>query len=102
MFENKSWEAIGDIYANSTHIDTPYDLDDFSRIMNAYNVFKWTPEDIEEAKKTARKLKLNNKKLKDFLDNFIVLKTFYEGGEEDEEDFEQLLREINSGTLTGE
>lgn len=94
VFKDKAFEGE----QNMTHPSLPYDLDDFSRIMNAYNVFKWTPEDIEEAKKTVKKLKFA-KKFKIFLDNFLVLKTFYEGGEEDEEDFKELLREINNGTL---
>lgn len=100
MFENKAYNDTPH-GSNSITPSLPYDLDDFGRIMNAYNYFGWTKEDIETAKENAEKLKFG-KKFLTFLDNFLVLKSFYDGGEEDEEDFKELLDEIHYGMETSE
>ena len=73
-------------------MSTPYDKDDFGRILNAYNVFGWTAQDIERAKKTAKDLKVG-KKIEAFLDDFMVLRSLFEDAEYD--DFDLALDNIN-------
>lgn len=91
MFKDKAFDD-SEYFDNSTNMSTPYDKDDFGRIMNAYNVFGWTAKDIERAKKTAKDLKVG-KKIEAFLDDFMVLRSLFEDAEYD--DFDLALDNIN-------
>lgn len=86
---------------NHTSPSLPYDINDFSRIMNACNCFGWKENDIEVARINAEKLEFGKKYLM-FLDNFFVLKSFYNDGEDGDNDLKQLLDEINYGTSNEE
>ena len=68
---------------NYTGIDIPHDVDDFSRIDNAYTCFGWNEKDIEKAKETAKKLNLP-RKFEKFLDRFYEFKDYYEDNDYDE------------------
>lgn len=68
---------------NYSCMDIPHDIDDFSRIDNAYTCFGWTEKDIEKAKETAKKLKLPVK-FERFLDRFYEFKELYEDVNGDE------------------
>lgn len=50
MFKDKAFDD-SEYFDNSANMSTPYDKDDFGRILNAYNVFGWTAKDIERAKR---------------------------------------------------
>lgn len=91
MFKDKAFDD-SKYFDNSANMSTPYDKDDFGRIINAYNVFGWTAKDIERAKKTAKDLKVG-KKIEAFLDDFMVLRTLFEDAEYD--DFDLALDSIN-------
>lgn len=68
---------------NNTKIDIPYDIDDFSRIDNAYTCFGWDEKDIEKAKETAKELNLP-RKFENFLARFYEFKDCYEDNDNDE------------------
>ena len=91
LFKDKAFDD-SEYYDNSTNMSTPYDKDDFGRIINAYNVFGWKKEDIERAKNTAKALKVG-KKIEAFLDDFMVLRTLFKDAEYD--DFDLALDNIN-------
>lgn len=93
LFKDKAFED------QMTTMSTPFDTDDFARIINAWNVFGWGQKDIETAIKNAEELKCS-KRLIEFLDNFLVLRSFYQDGEDDE--FDALLTEINSIPIENE
>lgn len=93
LFKNKEFED------QMTTMSTPFDADDFSRCINAYNIFGWGQKEIETAIRNAEKLKCN-KRLIEYLDNFLVLRSFYQDGEDDE--FDALLTEINSIPIENE
>lgn len=93
MFKDRAFED------QMTMMSTPYDADDFSRIMNAWNVFGWGQKDIDTAIENAEKLKCN-KRIIEFLDNFLVLRSLYE--DEEMEEFDALLAEINSFSIENE
>lgn len=67
---------------NDTCIDIPHDIDDFSRIDNAYSCFEWSENDIAKAKETAKKLNFP-KKIEIFLDRFYEFKYYYEDNDYD-------------------
>lgn len=91
LFKDKAFDD-SEYFDNSTNMSTPYDKDDFGRIINAYNVFGWTAKDIERAKETAEKLKVG-KKIQAFLEDFMALRSLFEDGEYDE--FDLALDETN-------
>lgn len=78
-------------YGSSASMNTPYDTEDFERIMNAYNVFGWTQKDIQKAEKTAIEINAS-KKIQAFLENFNVLQKLFENACYD--DFELALSDI--------
>lgn len=76
---------------NNVCIDIPHDIDDFSRIDNAYSCFGWNENDITKAKETAKKLNFP-KKFERFLDRFYEFKDLYD--ECDSEEFYALYEVI--------
>src|SRR5574344_1196528 len=79
----KFMEDGGDIqqpeqYENSGHFSYPFDLDDFSRCVNAANIFKYTESDIAQGIASIEHFGLKSKGWKYLLDNFLEMKEKFE------------------------
>lgn len=65
---------------NKSHIDMPFDIDDFSRCYSAYRTFVWTQEDFNTAIKNCELMKLE-RHFSEFFRNFAKLADLYRNGE---------------------
>jgi len=61
---------------NTSSIDMPFNIDDFSRCYLAYKTFNWNKENFEDAIKNAQGMKLDICFV-NFLENFIKLADLY-------------------------
>ncbi len=80
---NNDIDTKNNYYGNTASMDLPYDLDDFSRCVNAANIFKWTNEDLKKAVQRAEHIGLS-KMFINFYKEFLIYKTKFESGNEKE------------------